>query len=785
MSKKTTICLCCIVKDESKVIKRLIDSCRDIIDYWVIVDTGSLDNTKKIIRQELKDIPGELHDQPWVNFGHNRTQLMEYAKDKADYLLLADADFEIKKRLVRSLAFNKNELKYNAYHLRYQGDIDFAQILLVKGSLPWKYIGVTHEFIYTDNIGNAPILDTLQILHHADGGHRAEKLDRDIALLTKAIEDNPDDSRSYFYLAQTYSNKGDLDLAIKYYSERVKRGGWPEEIFYSLFQIGVLLYKKGDQASATHQLQEAYSYRPIRFEPLYTLGLIMREQKKYHLAKIYLNEVLKMAYPVKDMLFIHKYNKEYLADFELAICNYWIEDYDRALEHATKVKECKNVVLDIKNQNDKNLEYIQAKLDKKKSGLNDLIYCSMFTVDTPYEEEIKNLQQSLDKYSIKYELVGLKSRGDWVKNTQMKPGVIKGVMEKHNKDVVWLDADAVLVDEPNLFETIKQDVSFHYIKEWNEMLTGTLFFRNNDRVKEFLNNWDALNKSNNNPDAVNFQALMQKNGDRLSIFNLPPEYIKIFDNPLIKTEKPVVMHYQASRRFKDQVKIDSNQPSNNILTSLRSIITQKRCAVIGNGPFASDYSSLIDDSFVMRCNKFKTGDAYKGLGTRTDLNISSLYHEIIPNKKVDYPILHVLPISETLYQKYTDAKMMHIHWRKNGKYLSAMGNTVWMYGDDEIYAEVFESVAKEINAFPTVGIMAIATARWLGFEEILISGFTFFESKKSHYWSDKVVTPSSHHNVRAEKLLLEKWIMDDDRKYIMDKLLTEKLNIQDVIVKSN
>jgi hypothetical protein len=131
-----------------------------------------------------------------------------------------------------------------------------------------------------------------------------------------------------------------------------------------------------------------------------------------------------------------------------------------------------------------------------------------------------------------------------------------------------------------------------------------------------------------------------------------------------------------------------------------------------------------------------------------------------------------------MYQKFSDAKFMHRFWIENGEKLIQMGNVAWMYGDDEQFAEVFKSVTREIGAFPTVGIMGIAIARWLGFKKIILSGFTFFQTEKSHYFTDEVKKPSMHHNTIAERDLLIRWISNDkDVKYILDKLTAQNLYV--------
>ena len=77
------ICLVMIVKDEAGNIRECLSKVAPYIHYWVIVDTGSSDNTIEVINQTMEEfgIPGELHERPWVNFEVNRTESLELAKD--------------------------------------------------------------------------------------------------------------------------------------------------------------------------------------------------------------------------------------------------------------------------------------------------------------------------------------------------------------------------------------------------------------------------------------------------------------------------------------------------------------------------------------------------------------------------------------------------------------------------------------------------------------------------------------------------------------------------------
>src|SRR5579862_9029896 len=101
-----SICLNMIVKNESKVIQRCLETVKKIIDQWVIVDTGSTDGTQNIVRKCLKEVPGALYERPWVNFAVNRNEALHLARNRADYILFIDAD----EKLEISYDFDKKSL---------------------------------------------------------------------------------------------------------------------------------------------------------------------------------------------------------------------------------------------------------------------------------------------------------------------------------------------------------------------------------------------------------------------------------------------------------------------------------------------------------------------------------------------------------------------------------------------------------------------------------------------------------------------------------------------------
>lgn len=305
------LCLSMIVKNESHIILECLNSIYKEIDYWVIVDTGSTDNTKEIITNFFKEknIPGELHERPWISFGHNRTEALDLCKGKAHYAFMIDAD----DYLVGSLGF-KPDLNIDGYILR-MGREEFSwwrsQIFKLESN--WKYVGVLHEYATCEKPD--PVLAKLggnyRVVARTAGARNIgitpiEKYTRDAEVLEKALEMEPGNVRYQFYLAQSYFDSQQWEKAEEAYRKRVEMGGWEEEVYYSYYRIAVTKSMMNDPwQEIMSAFLDAFNARPSRAEPLFHIAQIYRMKfNKPALAYLFARMASEIPYPGNDILFV-------------------------------------------------------------------------------------------------------------------------------------------------------------------------------------------------------------------------------------------------------------------------------------------------------------------------------------------------------------------------------------------------------------------------------------------------------------------------------------------------
>lgn len=320
---EVTVCLNMIVKNESKIITRLFDSVLPLIDTYCICDTGSTDNTVEIITNYFKDknINGTVIHEPFVNFSHNRNFALQSCVGMADYVLLLDADM-----ILNANGFKKELIKeYDmCYILQGSDDFYYQNVRIVKNNGHFNYVGVTHEYMSSPD-GSKTISfpkDILFINDIGDGGSKSDKFERDVKLLTEAIQEEPNHDRYHFYLANSLHDLGKNEEAIITYKRKIEIGGWNQEVWYSYYRIGICYRNMGKIENAICAWMEGYNYLQSRVENIYEIVHHYRNISKHTLANTFYNigkNIIKTNPNRDDYLFLHNDIYTYKLDYEYTI----------------------------------------------------------------------------------------------------------------------------------------------------------------------------------------------------------------------------------------------------------------------------------------------------------------------------------------------------------------------------------------------------------------------------------------------------------------------------------
>ncbi len=353
-----------IVKDEAAVIGRCLRSVLPFIDCWVIVDTGSSDNTMEIVGDLLAEVPGEIHQRAWKDFAHNRNEAIELAERRADYLLLIDAD----EQFITEPDFEMPFLDADSYRTRHAGknsETVFDRVQLVRTALPWRYVGVLHEAIVCDTAKTQELLPGVVCLGHFDSARNQltaeEKYGRDAEVLRRALEEEPNNARYQFYLAQSLRDARRPQEAIAAYQKRAEMGGWEEEVWYSLYQIGLMQLDIGNVTEGVAKLLASYQARPIRAEPLYALARYYRGIKAWNLAYLFASNASAIERPT-DRLFVTDSVYQWRANDERSISAYYVGRYRESLDLAESLLGGGYLPADQRARVEENRAFAAAKL---------------------------------------------------------------------------------------------------------------------------------------------------------------------------------------------------------------------------------------------------------------------------------------------------------------------------------------------------------------------------------------------------------------------------------------
>jgi glycosyltransferase involved in cell wall biosynthesis len=238
-----------IVKNEANFLPACLASLQGIVDEVVVVDTGSTDRTREIAESG----GARVFDFPWTgDFSAARNHGLEHCT--SEWILYIDADERIRPGSVTNLGAELASNSHVAYQVLLhplQGFTSFWILRLFRNEPAIRFRGVIHENLWPavqeyraangGEVGNSGLI----LDHDGYEGNQERKNQRNLPLLLKNIEQDPNRVYSWCHLANIYTELQKFDLAEQAWTNalqvvRKKRRLLPEDVlpYTGLIQRG-------------------------------------------------------------------------------------------------------------------------------------------------------------------------------------------------------------------------------------------------------------------------------------------------------------------------------------------------------------------------------------------------------------------------------------------------------------------------------------------------------------------------------------------------------------------
>lgn len=388
-----------IVKDEEHVIGQTLENLVKHItfSYWVICDTGSTDKTREIITDffKAKNIPGELLQNEWRDFGHNRTLALQGAYKKADYIFIFDADDTIHGTLKIP-----NKLTHDFYKLKFGSGFTYYRPLLLTAHKKTKFVGVLHEFLSLES--GHPSEGNIEGNYFVDSGKTgARSRDKDKylkdAMILKAayqkeVETNGGLTTRYaFYCAQSFKDCGRTDDAIEWYTLVAdKLNNWVQERYYACLMAGFQYKTKGNFIKAIEYFLKAEQFDSDRTEGVFFAAEMMKDAGLHTLVVLLYEKYKNYNKNPQDKLFLFESFYKDFFEFNAGVCAYVCNNKKLSYECIKKVILNNIAQPAVIDRTFKNMRFHMNELNDDKDTLGLFYHLTNYiqTCDEPRETAI-------------------------------------------------------------------------------------------------------------------------------------------------------------------------------------------------------------------------------------------------------------------------------------------------------------------------------------------------------------------------------------------------------------
>jgi len=330
--------LCIMVKNGGPQFENMLKENLSIIDRWTILDTGSTDETIEIINRVLVGKKkGNLYEEPFINFRESRNRCLDLAGKECKFILMLDDTYVMKGNLRSFLNEVRDDQYSNSFTLFIEShDTKYGSNRIIKSESGLRYKHRIHEVINDNNNINVVIPE--ECAHIFDERfdymekRTMERKQLDLKLLFEEVEDNPNDPRAYYYLAQTYNILEDYEKAFFYFKKRCEfiNAGFLQERVDAAFEAArVANFKLNKPWEECEKLyNDCYKIDESRPESLYFIGIHYYLENNYQKALGYFKKGFEIGFPthcqysLKPTLSFH-----FLPKFLTKIC-YLLDEFE-------------------------------------------------------------------------------------------------------------------------------------------------------------------------------------------------------------------------------------------------------------------------------------------------------------------------------------------------------------------------------------------------------------------------------------------------------------------------
>ncbi len=330
-----------IVKNAGDNFENVLKENMKVFDRYTILDTGSTDNTIDIIKKTLVGKKGNIYQEPFINFRESRNRSLELGGYKCKFNLILDDTYVIKNDLRTFLQVTRSDQFCDSYSVFIKSyDVIYCSNRITKSLTDLKYIYKIHEVISDKNNINVmvPYKDCYvdDVMDKYMETRTYERKQLDIKLLNEMVEEDPENPRHFYYLANTYKLLEDYEKTEENYLKRInhKNPGFKSELIDTCFELARLynftMKKPWDLCLKYYNM--AHDLDPERPDSLYFIGIHHYLIGELNIAFDYFKKAFNIGVPLDKQYSVKPtLSLIYLPFFLSQLC-YKFKDYQLGLK---------------------------------------------------------------------------------------------------------------------------------------------------------------------------------------------------------------------------------------------------------------------------------------------------------------------------------------------------------------------------------------------------------------------------------------------------------------------